>query len=396
MDRRRASETMTSASNWIPKELTTEQIQELKNVLIKLGFKVYRKSNHSTGGSTSNILKKRKSRSCGNLEESEYIISSHKSNISITSPHTSHLSPNNSFAYNNNNKKKMSHQSVPSQSHTLKHQRSTSALPTIINATTIMANTSQSTIIHYADQHENDRKEQMKQINKLKIGSPSSHKKSNTILGLPPPSSWEFDEDDDNEHEENEMVRIKVDGYQRDKDTIVEYDIQNYQIPKDLQDIEEDGDIDVDVDDNDHYLPPQPTQIKQYGHSEGNINVNRAPPPLPKHIQQQFKRNGHSEKYGKSKPLQMKRQRSATSPVASPISPISPLSPPEDMVGMDDDENDDNDIFPKTPSSLKPRHSRTTRMESNKSGSRVSEIIARFNYINIPITSSVNDEQYIE
>ena len=66
MDRRRnlnkSAGSLTSGSNWIPKQLSTEQIQELVQTLRKLGFKVHRKSNHSSAASMSSPLKKRKSR----------------------------------------------------------------------------------------------------------------------------------------------------------------------------------------------------------------------------------------------------------------------------------------------------------------------------------------------
>ena len=250
----------------------------------------------------------------------------------------------------------------------------------------------------------------MKELNTLKVGSPSSHKKSATVLGLPPPSTWDYPEENDEansseneyEYEDEKEQEYARDGYRRarrDDNTIVEHDVPDYEAPKDLYDIEE-------YYDNEEDIPPEPTVFskKPYGHSEADLN--KVPPPLPTHIRQQFeksgdnhgnsRRNRHHRNRNKRHNIKNKPQRSATSPVGSPIASISPLSPPEDIMSPVDE---DVSVFPKPPPKppTPPKYPpRVPKNNNSVSGSKVSDIIARFNYINVAVTSPVTDEDYVE
>ncbi len=264
----------------------------MTNVLRKLGFKVTRI--HASAGSSSNILKKRNVRkyhssSVGNeVEHHNNNKSDHKT------------SPNNLSV---NYKLKNDHLGTQSAV--------TYALPPITPLNLNTNNGNDSVIVHTC-----------------------------TTQGLPPPSSWDIYDinEDDNETEESSEGNT--------------------------------NNID---------------QIHTHNTNENITKINIKPPPLPIHIKKQFERNNNSHRN--------RHQRSVTSPVTSPhsaismVSSVSPISTsPSNIIIMEENNN----VFPKK---LPPK-----QPIKNVKSNRITDIIAKFNYIrvNVPLDVHGNDEDYIE
>eukprot|EP01084_Bolivina_argentea_P029955 55574_1 len=261
----RSEEAMARIGNWIPKQLKTEEIQQLVHILRKLGFKVQR-SKSKTRSSPS--IFKRKPLDMEGYED-EYVPQKKKKNHQYTQSARLHI-----HAYMD----RVSNQSKESRD---------------------------SVVIHVKPDEESNH-----------------HHACNTVIGLPPPSVWDYDDDED---EDEERAHASMD--------------------------------------------------------HGPTVKNLVPPPLPLHLRKQFQLNKN------------KHQRSVTVPYPIPpihaVGSVSPLA----MDGMMDlEEYDRDESLPPHPPNLSQ-----TASTGSCGSTKVSDIIAKFNYINVnggasPITPITSDE----